>query len=274
MLAELDDTVRQLLTRYVPLDPAHVDVSFDLPDREWSARLTRPTVNCFLYDVRENLKLRGASWDTRRQPANGTASRQKGPLRMDATYQITTWARANDDQHRLLWRTLAALARHPVLPPDLLVGELRDQPYPVSTSVAQPDQGPRDVGDFWNAIDNRFRPVLTYVVTLALDPEVVVESKLTLFQPRIQIQQLDRTEVIDGFTVRGKVRDQADRSRVMEGALVVASETGDRMLTDDEGAFAFRGVHRGALTLMVCAANRAQTNWTFRVPAANYDVEV
>ena len=56
--------------------------------------------------------------------------------------------------------------------------------------------------------------------------------------------------------------------------MVVVSETGDRVLTDDEGAFAFRGVHRGPMTLVVCAADRAQTNWTFRVPAANYDVEV
>lgn len=272
MLVDLDETVRQLLIRYIPLDPAQVDISFDLPDREWSARLTRPTINCFLYDLRENHRLRMANWETRR--GVNTATRQKGPLRMDATYQVTTWARANEDQHRLLWRTLAALARHPVLSPDLLVGELKDQPLPVSTMVAQPEQAPANIGDFWNAIDNRVRPVLTYVVTLSLDPEVVVESKLALFPPKIKVEQRSRDEVQNGFTVRGRVRDRSDPARAMEGALVVLSETGDRVLTDEDGGFSFGGVRRGRATLVVCAAGRSQTTWPTRVPASNYDLEV
>ena len=272
MLADLDETIRQLLVRYVPVDPAGIDISFDLPDREWSARLTRPTINCFLYDVRENHRLRSASWETRRQ-AN-SASRQKGPLRIDATYQVTTWARGNDDQHRLLWRVLAALARHPTLGPDVLAGGLREQPMPVTTSVAQPDQGPANIGDFWNAVDNRVRPVLTYVVTLSLDPEVVVNSKLTLFAPTVRVVQRERAEVEHGFAIRGRVRDRSDPNSVVTGALVVLSETGDRMLTDDEGHFSFDGVPRGPITLVVRAAQRDQTTWPTNVPGANYDLEV
>jgi hypothetical protein len=274
VLDDLDETVRDLLRRYVPLDPEHVDVSFDLPDREWSARLTRPTVNCFLYDVRENHKIRNSSWETHRQVNGNSASRQKGPLRMDATYQITTWARSNDDQHRLLWRTLAALARHTVLSAEVLVGELKEQPLPITTAVAQPDQALANMGDFWNAIDNRARPVLTYVVTLSLDPEIVVNSKLVLGKPKIRLEQLVRDEVLNGFSVRGRVRDRSNQARTVDGALVVVSETGDRVLTDDEGAFAFGGVRRGPVTLVVCAPDRAQTTWSFRVPASKYDVEV
>lgn len=274
MLDDLDETVRELLTRYVPLDPEHVDVSFDLPDREWSARLTRPTVNCFLYDVRENHKLRNASWETHRQMNGNSATRQKGPLRMDATYQVTTWARSNDDQHRLLWRTLAALARHTILSQEVLVGELKEQPLPISTTVAQPDQALANMGDFWNAIDNKARPVLTYVVTLSLDPEVVVGSKLVLGKPKIKLQQLAREEVLNGFTIMGRVKDQSDPARIVDGALVALNQTGDRVLTDDEGAFAFRGVPRGPVTLVVCAPHRTQTTWEFRVPASKYDVEV
>jgi len=272
VLADLDETVRQLLMRYVPVDPAAIDISFDLPDREWSARLTRPTVNCFLYDVRENHRLRASTWETRRDAS--TATRLKGPLRIDATYQVTTWARANDDQHRLLWRVLAALARHPTLTPDVLVGELKEQALPVSTSVAQPDQTPANIGDFWNAVDNRVRPVLTYVVTLSLDPEVVVNSKLTLFAPTVNVVQRERAEIEHGFTIRGRVRDRSDPRRIMTGALVVLSETGDRTLTDDEGHFAFRGVPRGQATLVVRAGHREQTTWPISVPGANCEVEV
>ena len=61
MFADLDETIRLLLIRHVPLNLSEVDVSFDAPDREWSGRLSRPTVNCFLYDVRENEDLREAA---------------------------------------------------------------------------------------------------------------------------------------------------------------------------------------------------------------------
>ena len=272
MLADLDETIRQLLVRYVPVDPAAIDISFDLPDREWSARLTRPTINCFLYDVRENHRLRAAAWETRRDATS--ASRAKGPLRIDATYQVTTWARANDDQHTLLWRVLAALARHPTLSTDLAVGDLKLQSLPISTSVAQPDQTPANIGDFWNAVDNRVRPVVTYVVTVSLDPEVVVNSKLTLFAPTINVVQRDRSEVEHGYRVRGRVRDRSDPNRVMTGALVVLSETGDRTLTDDEGHFSFGGVPHGQVTFIVRAGHRDQTTWPLTVPGASYDLEV
>src|SRR5579885_1615578 len=140
--------MRQMLIRYVPLDPNDVDVSFAAPDREWSGRLTRPAVNCFLYDVRENVKLRMGTWDVRRD-GNNLATRQRGPVRIDVSYQITAWARAPEDEHQLLWRVLAALARHSVLPADQLHGELRQQPLPIPAAIAQPDQMPSNFADLW-----------------------------------------------------------------------------------------------------------------------------
>jgi hypothetical protein len=161
-----------------------------------------------------------------------------------------------------------------VLASDVLVGDLKLQPLPVTTLVAQPDQSHANIEDFWNAIDNKFRPTVTYVVTLALDPEIVVSSKLTLFSPEMKVEQVTPGEIAHGFTVHGRVRDRSDPSRVMQRALVVLSETGDRMLTDEEGGFAFAGVRRGAITLVVRAAGREETTWSTRVPASNYDLEV
>ena len=42
----------------VPLDPAAVAISFDCPTRAWSARIEGPTVNLYLFDLRENVPLR------------------------------------------------------------------------------------------------------------------------------------------------------------------------------------------------------------------------
>jgi hypothetical protein len=176
MLADLDETIRQILIRDVPLDLADVDISFDAPDREWSGRLSRPTVNCYLYDVRENHEFRETDWEVQR--TNEGVVRHKAPLRIDVSYQVTVWARGAEDEHGLLWRVLSALLRKPILPADILQGELKDQPFPIPARSAQPELGPKNAAELWQALDNRIRPGLTYVVTLALSPDVRSASPL------------------------------------------------------------------------------------------------
>ncbi len=189
MFADLDDTIRQLLE--AQLDASQIDVSFDTPDREWAARLTRPTVNCFLYDIRENLELRKQSWDVTRHDNGNAAIRRKPPMRVNATYQITAWARAREDEHRLLWRVLATLQRNAPLPQDVLKGDLVNQLIlPVPVKVAQEEDMPSNFADLWQALDNRIRPSITYTVTLALDPAVEITTPLVLQPPRIGVNEL------------------------------------------------------------------------------------
>lgn len=274
MFADLDETIRQLLVRHVPLDPTEIEISFDTPDREWSGRLTRPAVNCFLYDVRENVKLRVRAHEQRRDTTNNIMTLQKVPVRIDATYQVSTWARVPEDEHRLLWRVLAALVRHGTLPADYLLGELKSQPYPVSTSVAQPDQMPSNYADLWQALDNKIRPVLTYVVTLAVQPDAVVTTPLTLAAPTIRTNRLGRQEMEAETRIRGRVRDREDPTKNVEGAVVLLWETGDRTITDDEGRFSFAGAPRGPITLIVRARGRPEVSSSTVVPAASYDMDV
>ena len=60
MIRDLDLTVRQLLETRAPSGSgsAGADVVFDLPDADWRAGLGRLTVDCYLYDLRENAELR------------------------------------------------------------------------------------------------------------------------------------------------------------------------------------------------------------------------
>ncbi len=274
MLADLDETIRQLLIQHVPLNPTEVEISFDAPDREWSGRLTRPAVNCFLYDVRENTRLRVIGWDVKRDHANNTATRQKAPLRIDATYQVTTWARAREDEHQLLWRVLAAMAKFSNFPEDLLQGELKNPTMPIPISVAQPDQMPTNFADLWQALENRIRPGLTFVVTLVLDPEVAVTRPLILKAPTIGVKNQDRHEVEADRLLHGQVRDRQDPARSVKGALVVLQETGDRVMTDEEGRFAFPSVPRGLTTVVVRADGRAEVTHPVTVPSPPIVVEI
>src|SRR5207244_9493973 len=140
MFADLDETIRQLLIRDVPLDLSEVDISFETPDRDWSGRLSRPTINCFMYDVRENLELRATDFEQMHNNSNGTATSRRMPARIDATYQITIWARAREDEHHLLWRVLAILFRTPVLRENVLVGGLNSRQSVTHATLIRPNQ--------------------------------------------------------------------------------------------------------------------------------------
>jgi hypothetical protein len=164
--------------------------------------------------------------------------------------------------------------RHPLLPDDLLVGGLRQQPAPVPTHVAQPEHIPANVGDLWSALDNRIRPALTYVVTLALDPELVITTPVVLAAPGVNLGALDQAEVRDGLVVRGRVRDRQDPTRAVARALVLLPETNKRATTDEDGRFELAGLPRGPITLAVRAPGRDETLWPARAPASDLELEV
>ena len=55
-LADLDEALRTLLKRELERHGFEgVEIAFDAPATDWSAKLTNPTVNLFLYDLRENV---------------------------------------------------------------------------------------------------------------------------------------------------------------------------------------------------------------------------
>ena len=99
-------------------------------------RCQGPTVNLFLYDLREAGDLREAEWREHRE--NGSARMARPPLRLQCSYAVTAWARAIEDEHRLLSQVLAVLFAHERLPADCLAGDLTApaaQPYPLATRI-------------------------------------------------------------------------------------------------------------------------------------------
>ena len=60
--------------------PKDVDVVFDAPTKDWAARRNAPTVNLYLYDIREDLRRRerGLHRGARRPRRRG---RRGGPRR-------------------------------------------------------------------------------------------------------------------------------------------------------------------------------------------------
>jgi len=173
VIRDLDLTIRELLeSQALPgSELAGADIVFDLPDDRWRSRLHSLTVNCYLYDVRENLELRTQEPLMVRTPDRSRASRLVPPARIDCSYCITAWSTASDDpvleEHRLLSQVLRILLRNPTIPAAALQGSLADQIPPYPTVIAAAD-GMKNQPDFWGALDQQLKPSLSYVITLAM----------------------------------------------------------------------------------------------------------
>ncbi|MBZ0288254.1 MAG: DUF4255 domain-containing protein [Anaerolineae bacterium] len=192
MLQDLDKTFEKLLIQEGKLSSGDIEVSFEQPTREWSGRLNRPTLNCFCFDVRENLKLRNMEMST--TPVNGNRGRTSFPARrMDLAYLVTAWARKIEDEHQLLWRALSVMKRFPNLQPDDCEGALRYQNLPIPLLVADPSGMGINLVDLWSVMDNQMRLGFTVIATVELDVQMGFEGPLVL-EAFIRVGEADRPQ--------------------------------------------------------------------------------
>lgn len=173
MIRDLDATIEELITtRAEPgSELAAADISFEIPDATWRSGLTNLTVNCYLYDVHENLEMRTYEPIVQRDTDNSLLAVRQAPRRINCAYCITAWSTATTDavleEHRVLSQILRVLLTFPTLPADTLQGSLTDQIPPYPTVVASSD-GMKNNPDFWGALDQQLKPSLNYIITLAM----------------------------------------------------------------------------------------------------------
>jgi hypothetical protein len=277
VISDLDEVLRQLLIRELPVKNGEVNIEFDQPKREWSSRLTRPTLNLFLHDLRENNTLRQPEWEVKRN-GDGTFTRQRTPIRVDLHYMTTAWAADPEDEHRLLTRTLLALFRHPTLPGDLLPESLQGQPMPIPLRVAQFEEL-REPADVWSALDNELRPAITCTITLALNPYEtfsgpLVRTRDLRFGQATDLpdrQQFDEGTGQDQFwMVGGRLQSQEP----LQNVRLTLVERGLNVPLRANGQFIVGNLEAAEYTLEVSAEGRKASRHKITVPAASYDVEV
>jgi hypothetical protein len=170
VIQDVDDTLKELLVQMVPIDTSVIDIKFEMPNKEWSAAVTKPTINLFLYDVRENHELRSSERSFTRNGTTGVDS--PPPVRMDLTYLITVWATDVSDEHQLLGRVLATLLRFPFLPREVLKGTMQTQPLPLHAWIAQPERCPNP-WEFWGHMDHGMKAGLNFVLTASVEPAAI-----------------------------------------------------------------------------------------------------
>jgi hypothetical protein len=188
LIDQLDDALKEFLVRELPVRENEIDISFDQPRREWSARLNRPTLNLFLHDIRENAKLRSPQPGNQVTINGNLATLTRMPVRIDLHYMATAWARDPLDEHRILSRMLAAMFRFRSIPEEVVAQFVAGQENGVPIKLAQYDtQSGSD--DLWSVLDNEVRPAIDMVLTMTIHPAVEVTLPLVR-EVDIQYNQL------------------------------------------------------------------------------------
>lgn len=274
MLADLDETLRRLLRRELAGQGFDgVEVAFDAPGKEWSSQLSAPTVDLFLYDVRQSEDHRPIDWQLRDD--GGRPVDVRPPLRIAASYAVTAWTREVEDEHRLLSQVLGILFAYETLPPELLAGGLSDplmQPFPLRTRVAEPRQtgGP----EFWSSIGGSYKASLDYSVILSCDSGVTIERGPEVHTHTIRIRDTDgpRGAVEDVHRLRGTVRDAAGEP--VPGAWVVMEDGPGWVAAGPDGDFAFPRVRGGRHPLRARAADGREGAAEVDVPGGTAEIVV
>jgi hypothetical protein len=177
VIQDIDETLKELLVQRGGVDTASIDIRFEMPNREWSAAITKPTINLFLYDIRENHELRSAQRTVVRNPDNVAGKETRAPVRLDLSYLITAWTTDIADEHQLLGRVLSTLLQFPLLPADVLRGAMQTQPVPVQAWIAQPERAPNP-WEFWGHMEHGMKAGLHFVLTTSLEPFQPVDVQL------------------------------------------------------------------------------------------------
>ena len=271
MLADLDESLRSLLKRELGRHGFDgVDIVFDAPTKEWAAGLSSPTVNLFLYDLRENTEKSEAAWGEER--SNGQAFDTRPPLRLDASYAVTGWTREVEDEHRLLSQVLAVLYAYPTVPDDVLSGRLADgtQPYPLDTQVAQGRS--EDKADFWTSIGGQYKASVDYIVTVSCASGTTLERG-----PEVRSQTLrmrdsagGRSTVEELHRLGGMVRD-AEGEPVGQ-AWVVLPDHGAWTASSGDGRFRFGPLVAGTYRCIARTADGLEAEADVTVPGGQLDL--
>jgi hypothetical protein len=186
MIQDVDDALRTLVRREA-LPGTDVDVAFDAPTREWSSRRNAPTLDLYLYDIREDMQRREVMWQAMRDQTGFVTDRRPPARHYKLSYLVTAWTQRPEDEHRLLSAVLSCFVRHERLPADVLGGSLAGD-LAVYATIALPPPSDRPLSDVWSALGGELKPSLDLVVTAPLvDARQEVAGPPVMEEPRISV---------------------------------------------------------------------------------------
>ena len=267
MLADLDAALRRMLKAELSRHGfGGVSIVFDAPTRDWAATVTGPTVNLFLYDLREARSERVMEWRSRPVPGGVELG---PPLMLQPSYAVTAWTRAVEDEHRLLSQVIGILYAHPVLPPEMLSGTLALQSAhdPPKSTVGGASDGRRP--DFWTAIGGEYKPSVDYSVVLEF-PSGRALRRGPAVRTRVLGVGLAGGELEERYTGHGHV--VCDDGEPAADCWITLPDLGRSAITGADGRFAVDALAAGTHRALARAGDGAGAAFELRLPGPGADV--
>lgn len=193
MISQIDEALRSLVRSEV-VGGTEVDVVLDAPTKDWAARRNAPTVDVYLYDIREDLRRRERGWVDVRGEGGNVIGRRPSPRHFKMSYLVTAWTQRPEDEHRLLSSLLQCFMKYDALPRELVVGPLAEATVTVPLSVGLPPPEDRGFADVWSALGGELKPSLDVVVIAPLDSGIGFPAGPPVEQGLV----VDLSDLVDG----------------------------------------------------------------------------
>jgi hypothetical protein len=184
VIHDVDESLRNLVRRDV-VGTADIEVVLDAPTKEWAGRRNAPTIDVYLYDIREDLRRRQFGVIDVHDEAGHTVARRP-PLRFfKLSYLLTAWTQRPEDEHRLLAALLQCFLRNDHIPREDLVGALAEEGVPFQVTMAIPPPEDRALSDVWSALGGELKPSLDLVVITPVDLDRTAATGVPVSAPPI-----------------------------------------------------------------------------------------
>jgi Pvc16 N-terminal domain len=240
MLDLVDESLEAFLRATVPLSARDVDVSFVPPEREWSAKLTRPTVNVFLWDIRRSAERSRSGMET--VEVEGRTMYRMALPRIELRYLITAWTTDHTDERVLLAGLLRSVLAHAAVPAEYVAEGLRPLgPLP----VVMPVTGEQHV-EVFRTLQGQLKPGVNVVIHAVVDTGVLtpagppttgvdLSSVNTVTGERSPARRPGAGEVLDPSAVGLLVHSPRGTTRVNPaGRFLLAGEEGDEVVLESD----------------------------------------
>ncbi len=239
MLELVDESLEAFFRAAVPLSATDVDVSFEAPDRVWSAKLSRPTVNLFLWDIRRSAT-RSRSGTRVVETSQGAVHRMAAPV-LELRYVVTAWTSDQGDERALLAGLLRAILANGGIPREFLPAAY-DQFEPPSLTIARAGEDHMDV---MRLIEGQLKPGINMMLATEFDigtdrPAGPPVEGIETAVGRIGGGPADRRrrvagEVTDPAAVGALVRSPADATFVNPaGRFLLRASAGDEIVVETD----------------------------------------
>jgi hypothetical protein len=166
VIHEVDEVLKGLLSGGA-LTGTGVEVAFEAPTRDWAARRNAPTIDAYLYDIREDAKRRESGMTEVRDERGVVLRRRLPPRWFRLAYLVTAWTKRPQDEHRMLAAVLATLLPHELLQPAQLTGSLAALGLTVPLTVAG-NLDARSSAEVWSALGGELKPSIDVVITVPI----------------------------------------------------------------------------------------------------------